>query len=380
MASITLGVVVCACAASAPGPSAEGPAGPTGPEPTGELTAATSTITRDPLPAPSGDRFEIAVEPTSFEASDGLLLVGHLYFPRGPLPKGAVLLLHDAGPHDRSGTVEGQLGLDFGFELPVLEGLARALAERGYVVLSYDKRSCGKFNGCGDNAYPEPADALDLQTLLLDGLSAADALVDHLMTDPERTVVLGLGQGATLVPHVLQSRSGLAGGVLVGAPHDPIDELFLAQAKQVSVILSAKGLPASAANPHRELAVRVRALRAEAVDHRVAGHPASYWRSWLNLSDSAPAIARSLARPILVVGGSLDWTVPASQRQRWARTLAPSRKARVITVPNVTHALNRVSTKSITDIRAADVGRAIDPELVDVIEGFLVETLKDRGR
>lgn len=360
---------------SAP-PQAKASATPT--EVVGDVSAKTSTVARDPLPPPSRDRFEVSSTPVEFPGDGGFQLVGELDFPKGALSKGSILLVHDSGAHDRRGTMSGQLGLEFGFEVPVLELLAKQLSARGYTVMRYDKRTCGKFNDCADNAYPAPKEDVDLTTVLRDAAFAVDALADHLMTDPTRLIVMGLGQGGTLVPHLLQSRGGLAGGVLLGAPHAPVDELYLEQAKQIAAVLRAKRVPSSATNPLKDLAMRVSSLRAEAVQDIVAGHPAAYWRAWLNLSDSAPAIARQITRPILVVGGSLDWSVPQSQRAAWAQTLAASARARVITIPNMTHALNRVSSKSIASIQSSDVARGIDPDLIDVLDSFLVYALKGR--
>ncbi|MEO5728346.1 MAG: hypothetical protein ABI134_35845, partial [Byssovorax sp.] len=63
----------------------------------------------------------------------------------------AVVIVHGSGPMSRDGVMRGQIGLGFGFELPVYQRLAAALAARGFAVYRYDKRTCGAFNDCADN-------------------------------------------------------------------------------------------------------------------------------------------------------------------------------------------------------------------------------------
>src|SRR3954468_15065612 len=58
----------------------------------------------------------------------------------------AVVIVHGSGPMSRDGVMRGQIGLGFGFELPVYQRLAAALASHGFAVYRYDKRTCGSFN------------------------------------------------------------------------------------------------------------------------------------------------------------------------------------------------------------------------------------------
>lgn len=67
-----------------------------------------------------------------------LRLSGQLTLPPGAGPFPAVVLLSDAGPHDRNGTVNG---------FAPLGQLADYLTRRGIAVLRYDDRSVGKSTG-----------------------------------------------------------------------------------------------------------------------------------------------------------------------------------------------------------------------------------------
>ena len=70
----------------------------------------------------------------SFQSKDGLNLAGDLYRPANT--KGlATVLVHGSGPQDRNGYAS------------IMAVTAEALAERGHVVLTYDKRGVGKSLG-----------------------------------------------------------------------------------------------------------------------------------------------------------------------------------------------------------------------------------------
>ena len=120
------------------------------------------------------------VEAVSYPSGD-LALEGDLHLPATGGPHPGVVLVHGSGPISRHAQLSGQLGTQFGFAIPVFDELARALAEAGWVVLTYDKRSCGTFNGCGENAYPLPDDSLTTDTFASD----AQAGVTYLRTSGE---------------------------------------------------------------------------------------------------------------------------------------------------------------------------------------------------
>jgi hypothetical protein len=130
-------------------------------------------------------------------------LSGMLTIPAGPGPFPAVVLLSDAGPHDRDGTVG---------EFAPLGMLADYLTRRGVAVLRFDDRGAGKSGGT-------PA------STVADLVSDAQAGLNFLRTRPEIDLAhLGL------VGH------GEGGNVALLAAAQPLPPAFV-------VAMAAYGLP-----------------------------------------------------------------------------------------------------------------------------------------
>ena len=107
---------------------------------------------------------------------------------------------------------------------------------------------------------------------------------------------------------------------------------------------------------------------------RILGQPLSLWRSWIRASQEAPHLARTLRRPLLVVGGEYDYNVSRDQLRSWQQWLEGS-PHRVAVLPCMTHALNCISQSDPRLIESRDIGHHIDRELVDQLGVFLTETL-----
>lgn len=95
------------------------------------------------------------------------------------LAPGAILI-HGSGAHTRDEVLPGQLGITFGFGIPVFAEIGDALVEKGIAVLTYDKRNCGSFNKCTfDNSYPFPDLNATIDTFMDDALAAATFLEER---------------------------------------------------------------------------------------------------------------------------------------------------------------------------------------------------------
>lgn len=338
-------------------------------------TVTTSAITLAPSTTePSIDR--PSVVEIEIDAGD-VVLVGDLYLPVGSGPHPGVVLVHGSGPQSRSSELSGQLNLAFGFTIPVFTELAEGLQSAGYAVLTYDKRTCGRFNGCAENDYPVPVADLTIETLIDDTGAALDAIAARPEVDERRLVVIGHSQGAGFVPELMDGTPGVVAGVLLAGAHDAPDALVAAQALFTRELLDTLSMTPEqvdvAVAPLDAAADDLRRVRdGEQIERSILGAPASFWETWMDQADGVPVRAANLERPILVLGGDLDWNVPPDQAEAWQATLEGSTTAhRVVILPCVTHALNCVAESDPAQISLDDIGREVAPEVIEAIVTFL---------
>lgn len=306
-------------------------------------------------------------------AADGVDLAGTLRLPDAPGPHSGVVIAHGSGPQSRRGLAPGQLGLGFPAPVPVHEQLAEGLHDAGLAVLTFDKRSCGPFNGCADNGYPEPPDHLTFDTFVDD----VDRMLDHLTQHPDidRTVLIGHSQGGTIAATVAGRRDDLDAVVLVATPAPPIDEVLATQADTFTSLVEAAGqsqLPAAVEQIDglRTLAASV----AEIGDGQVDGPPVggasrTFWASWIDASRAAPQHLEDAGAPVLVLGGSNDWNVPAVQVEAWTPALSDGDRLEIL--QGITHALTRLEVDDPAAITPADIGNDVDDYAIDTIADWL---------
>ncbi len=345
--------------------------------PSAASSCAPARTSRAPRPQPAEDL------PLSFDQGP-LRLAGTLRLPsRGVherLP--AIVIVPGSGALSRDGLMRGQLGLGFGFDLPVYRSLAEGLAERGYAVYRYDKRSCGRFNDCADNRYPTvpwALQAVEYSTAeyLADAAAAVAAVVEHPAIDPRRVFVVGHSQGGSLVPALMRVCPGLPAGIMLAPPFRPLAALLEQQGERLHWAFSLVGKPEEASTERATLVAAASALRdVEAGTHLgepILGEPPGVWASWIKLAELAPELARSLDRPLLVLGGDYDYNVEPADIAAWGALLhgASGVAHRVRLLPCVTHALNCITQPDPTRIEPGDIGREVSPALIAEIARFL---------
>lgn len=309
-------------------------------------------------------------------ASHGLELQGTITRPPrldGPAP--AVVLVHGSGPNARDEVMRGQMNMGFGFDLPVFEELAKGLSDAGYVVMRFDKRTCGPFNGCAENGYPMPDPDTRLDVILDDVSAAIDRLLAEPEVDPDRVFLVGHSEGGTFLPELMRRRTEVKAGVMLAANFRPIDEIVAQQAedsRKLARELGASDEEIDAALASLDLLVRRLAqIRAGTADgHGPGGASLAYWHDTFALGDAAPRVARGLDRPLLAISGDYDWNVPPSETRLWEEAFAGTLH-RALVLPCVTHALNCVSQPDFRKIRPADYGRHVDPQVIEAMVQFL---------
>ncbi|MFO0588850.1 MAG: alpha/beta hydrolase [Polyangiaceae bacterium] len=292
------------------------------------------------------------------------------------------VLVHGSGPMSRDGVMRGQIGLGFGFDLPVYKQLAEALGERGYAVYRYDKRSCNGWNGCKDDdserlPYAMLVTELSTGELVRDAEAALDRVSEYSEIDPERTFFIGHSEGGELVPLLLADRPAARAGVMLAPPFHTMGVVLHQQSERLRWALLAAGEPDRAEAEGSALEHAAVALRqiedGTYLGAPVLGQPAGLWASWIGLAKKIPDVARGLHRPLLVVGGSYDYNVPPSEIESWGRWLSEGSAAphRVRVIAGMTHALNCIAEPDPTRIKPADIDHRVSPDLVDEVSRFL---------
>jgi len=301
--------------------------------------------------------------------------------PGARLP--SVVLVHGSGPMSRDGVMPGQLGLGFGFDFPVYAELARELSQLGYVVARYDKRTCEGTRFCNSepNGLGLVPDLVEHDTVIDDFVEDAKAayqrLRDYEFVDAERIVFVGHSQGAQLVPRLLTDLEEVPAGVMLTPPYRDVPALLREQGQLLVRIMQEAGKPYRMVEGYDLIRAAdwLEALKdGRPTPSRILGQPLGLWRSWIRASQEARVLARTLRRPLLVVGGDYDYNVPVDQLRLWREWLAGS-PHRVAVLPCMTHALNCISQADPRLIESRDIGHHIDRELVEQLGGFLTETL-----
>jgi len=294
----------------------------------------------------------------------------------------AVVIVHGSGPMSRDGTMPGQLGLGFGFELPVYRMLAAALAQNGYAVFRYDKRTCGKFNGCSDKGFSAiPFDMIDsafaTKEYVGDALSAMDVVQGFQGIDAQKTFFIGHSEGGELVPLLLSERPTVRAGVMLAAPFHSMTVVLEQQSERLRWAHAMSGNMIRAEKEGLELLDAAHSLAAiengTYLGGLILGQPPGLWASWLDIAKRAPFAARDLDQPLLVLGGGYDYNVAPSEIDQWELWLSRAKHGqhRVKILPCVTHALNCITQPDPTRVVDADIGRQIDGELIGEIVAFL---------
>lgn len=311
--------------------------------------------------------------------TDGLDLAGTLRLPpqEGPVP--AVVLIHGSGPQSRDSVLSGQLNMGFGFDIPVFAEIAESLEEDGIAVLTYDKRTCGPFNGCAENGYPMPGPDLTVDTFVHDAVAAVEYLRSRPEVDPDRVSIVGHSQGGEFILAMLDSDPRLASGVMIAAPFRPVDEIIEAQLDSTVELLEEQGMSEEDAlglSPVASLVEVVDGLirLRSGGDEPVGGASAAFWNSWFGIHRASLDAAEDVAQPILVLQGEFDWNVPADEAESWRLHLDDAGATGTVRIlPCVTHALNCIDTADPRSATPDDLGRHVAPEVIEALRQFLTQ-------
>jgi uncharacterized protein len=277
-------------------------------------------------------------------------LAGTLSVPRGKGPVPAIVLISGTGHNTRDEEVWGH---------KVFLVLADALARDGIAVLRYDKRGVGGSSGDYDAA------------TTADFTSDAEAAVTWLKTQAEidrgRIGVLGHSEGGIIAPDVAVADKSVAFVVMIAGPCIRGDRLFVLQSAMTAkaygapddyiakrkvfdeelytAILSAPSESAALLRAKKLVAQGVADKIVDANEAETLTQDATRpWERYFLAYDPAPTLTR-LTVPVLVLNGSLDVQVPATENLAAAReALRHNANATILELPGMNHLLQDAKT------------------------------------
>lgn len=329
------------------------------------VPAQTLEVVRDDIASVSTRRVAVSRsgdEPVRVPAN-GFSLAGTLSKPSpasGKLP--AVILVGGSGPTDRDETVSG---------IPILGQLAGSLADRGVLVLRYDKRGVGQSGG-----RPESATLTDYAEDLRAAVRFMTARKD---VDPKRLTVLGHSEGGSVAMLAAARENKIKALALVATIGVTGAELNLAQ---VSHALSRSTRPEVEKQATLDLQKRIQAavITGQGWDgippqlRRQADVP--WFNSFLTFDPAKPMA--DIRQPMLIIQGELDTQVAPANADR-LELLAKGRKrqsaVQVVKVPGVNHLLVNAKTGEV-DEYATLPDRTISPTISAAVTDWLTKTFQ----
>ena len=311
-------------------------------------------------------REEPVTFPSRLRGKGRALLRGTITLPTvtGSGRRAGVVLLHGSGPATRDGAVPGEVAARFSTPFGVLQSLAAELARSGFVVLRYDKRTCGACYG-REAAYRWTE--FRVEDLIEDARGALDYLVRRPEVDG-RAVIVGHSEGAHLAPFIASGRP-VAAAVLLGGFCQGWDRELLGQFERAARLherrldLITTGTLRYQAWTYARCFAEIRAQRADpARDCIGGGTPQGYVAGYLALNARLEEQLRAATYPIMVLQGAGDWNSDPQNPTRYAAALA-SRDFEVHVVPRVGH--------SLTNLAHPVQPVALDAEVVRRVRAFL---------
>lgn len=283
--------------------------------------------------APFDDAVEIAEDQVTF-SSNGDELRGSVLRPEGSdEPRPGIVIAHDFGPLSRDGLIEGGFGLKLPVIVPVYRSLAESLAERGFVVLIYDKRTCVE-GAAPECSYPRSyIEREAMATTLVEDLHAA-ALSLNEREDVASVTLIGHGHGA----EIAVAAAAIDGDfepdqvVLLAPSARSVEERVRFQTATSVKLLDAqiaelgdttqadllKRRRSTARQTLDELEAGFEAIDSGKTDGAVLGLPGTTWMDYRSVHARYVALMKSGETPIFAIMPAVDPGAPPDDAERLA--------------------------------------------------------------
>lgn len=333
-------------------------------QPDGPPAATTSANIR-PAPASTDDTLfgtfttELTRDETTF-TSRGARLRAVITAPQtnSATKRPAALILHDEGPRSADGFVGSEFGVKYPQDVPVYRQLARALASHGFIVMTFDKRTCvdGASTYCAAPRQNIESQREHLTAALTDDARAALVKLEgDPRVDRDNVLLIGHGQGAQLAARIATDTPTIRGVVAIAPSASPLDRVIESQLARTKQTIAARLTDAPDTALSDRLTKDLEALEkdsnayasafsalrsSESFDGAIANIPATTWRSLFKLHDGAIAFYKSADRqPMLVLAAELDAVLPPANARTLSELLLTkkNRQDRLEVIPNATH-------------------------------------------
>ena len=326
-----------------------------------EIKAAALNVIRSDLAGVAARR-QTTRNPTDTDVTiptTGFNIAGTLTVPKleGRLRHPVVVLVGGAGPVDRDETVA---------DIPIFGHLAGALADRGFMVLRYDKRGVGQSGG--------RVETVTLQDYADDAIAIVKWLARRDDVDPRRIAVLGYGEGGAAALLAAAREKKIASVVLVGAPGSSGADLVMEQQRHQLDLMKTSDAERQA---KIDLQQRVQAAVLsgkgwEGIPEDVRKQADTPWFKSVLEYDPAKIMPR-VSQPVLILQGDLDTQVPPHHAEQLAELARQRKKAtpvEAVHLPGVNHLLVKATTGE-TDEYPTLADHEIAPDVATTIADWL---------
>ncbi len=296
--------------------------------------------------------------------ANGFSLAGTVTTPpaQGRLKHPAIVLVAGTGPIERDSAVAG---------IPMFAQLAGQLADRGYLVLRYDKRGVGQSGG--------RIETVTLQDYADDVIAAVRWLDRRKDVEDRRIFVAGHGEGAAVAMLAAAREKRIASLVLIAGMGTAGRELILEQQQQ---LLSGTGVAEQDRADRVELQKKILEATVaekgwEALPPEVRRAVDTPWYRSLLTFDPAKVMPR-IRQPVFVLHGGLDRQVLPHHSDRladMARARKNSPRVEVRQLPMLNHLMVAAKTGEVSEYPSLEP-RVVGAEVAETIAAWLADVAR----
>jgi pimeloyl-ACP methyl ester carboxylesterase len=269
----------------------------------------------------------------------------------------AIVLVAGSGPVDRDETVAG---------IPIFAQLAGALAQRGFIVLRYDKRGVGQSGGRAETAtLPDYSEDL---------LAVVKWLRRRKDVDNKRIAVAGHSEGGWVAMLAASRQKDISSLILLGTAATTGSELILEQQRHALDLMNAPDAERKA-KIELQTSIQNAVLTGkgwENIPDDLRTQAETPWFASLLAFDPVKVMAK-VKQPILIIQGELDKQVPPHHAEKLAELARGRKKASAVEVkrlPGINHLLVRATTGDVSEYGVL-TDRTITPEAGEAIAVWL---------